>query len=104
MPDHVRGNSHFLHMASGGRVRPASETMAINLALLGQTRTVVRLQLSETTLPPLSVGETAESEPPKGGQPMGVNESLTPGYILPVSAAADKKDSAAAVHVLGWRT
>ena len=89
---------------------PALKTKAINLALLGQTRIVVRLQRSDTTLPPLSVGETAESEPLKGeqlppdGGPMGVNEGLTPGHILPVSAAADKKDSAAAVHVLGWRT
>ena len=41
---------------------PALKTKAINLALLGQTRIVVRLQLSETTLPPLSVGKTAESE------------------------------------------
>ena len=41
---------------------PALETKTINLALLGQTRSVVGLQLSETTLPPPPVGEAAESE------------------------------------------
>ena len=45
-----------------GESMPALETKAINLALLGQTRSVVRLQRSETTLPPLPVGEAAESE------------------------------------------